>query len=81
MDDLLIDELSWDMYASTGASTPSNTSTDAADEGAWTTVSSRRGGRKNGYGHRGLNKEPEEDFLFPLQPRRDLSGGATQMRF
>lgn len=73
-----------DTGADTGTFTDthqSETSTEGADAGGWTTVRSRRGGRKNGFGRRGLHKDKEEDVLFPLQPRRDLSGGIRRQRY
>lgn len=39
----------------------------------WRTVIRRRGGRKNGCGRLG-GGEYMGEALFPLQPRRDLSG-------
>lgn len=46
----------------------------------WSTVCRRKGGRKNGYGRLG-GGECAEEVVFPLQPRRDLSGDLRLQRY
>lgn len=46
----------------------------------WTTADRRRGGRKNGYG-RLCGAGYIEETLFPLLPRRDLSGDTHWQRY
>lgn len=45
----------------------------------WSAVSKRRDGRKKNYG-RVRGGGCTEETLFPLQPRRDLSGGTRWQR-
>lgn len=59
---------------------PSSCTITGMNVTGWSTVIRRRGGRKNGYGRLG-GGDCMEEALFPLQPRRDLSGEMYQQRY